>query len=89
MWVAILKNTSNSFEAFKKYNTLVESESKGGKLKCLRSDHGREFTYEKSLISCKENGIEMQLTTLYTPQKNGAVERKNRIILGLVRSLIK
>ena len=47
MWVAILKNKSKIFEAFKKYKTLAETESKRGKLKGLRIDHGREFTSEE------------------------------------------
>ena len=44
MWVAILKNKSKAFQVFKKFKTLVESESNGALIKCLRTDRGGEFS---------------------------------------------
>ena len=38
---------------------------------------------------CDKSGIKKQLTAPYTPQQNGVVERKNRIVMGLVRSMLK
>ena len=69
MWVTILKNKSEAFGAFKKFNTLAESESNGALIKCLRINHGGEFTYEEFSNWCEEKGIQRQLTTTYTPQK--------------------
>ena len=40
MWVAILKNKSEAIGAFQEFKTLVESESNGALIKCLRTDHG-------------------------------------------------
>ena len=38
---------------------------------------------------CDKSGIKKQLIAPYTPQQNVVVERKNRIIMGLVRSMLK
>jgi transposase InsO family protein len=37
---------------------------------------------------CEEKGILRQLTIPYTPQQNGAAERRNRTILEMVRSMM-
>ena len=67
MWVAILKNKSEAFGAFKKFKNLVERDSNGALTKCLRSDRGGEFTSEEFSKWCEEKGIPRQLTTLHTP----------------------
>ena len=89
MWVEILKNKSEAFGAFQKLKTLEESESNGALIKCLRTDHGGEFTSKEFLKWCEEKGIQRQLTTTYTPQQNGVVERKNRTVVSLLRSMLK
>ena len=89
MWVVILKNKLKAFGAFKKFKTSVESESNGPLIKCLRTDSSGDFTLEEFSKWCEEKGIRRQLTTPHTPQKNGVVERKNRIIVGLKRSMLK
>ena len=89
IWVAILKNKSKAFGAFKKFKTLAESDSNGALIKCLRTDRGGEFTSEEFSKWCEEKGIQRQLTTPYTPQQNGVVERKNRTVVGLIRSMLK
>ena len=44
MWVEILKNKSEAFNAFTKLKTLAESESNGALIKFLMTDRGGEFT---------------------------------------------
>ena len=88
MWVALLKEKSEALEKFKKFKTMAEAE-KGVKIKCIRSDRGGEFTSDEFRKLCDENGIKKQLTTPYTPQQNGVVERRNRTIMGFVRSMLK
>ena len=56
--------------------------------KALRTDRDGEFCSNEFIKFCEEKGIRRQLTTAYTPQKNGVAERKNRIILNMVRSLL-
>lgn len=54
----------------------------------MRTDRGGEFTSNEFGEFCKPNGITRQLTTAYTPQQNGVVERKNRIVMNLVRCML-
>lgn len=44
MWVAMSKEKSDAFEAFKKFKNLVKKE-KDGKICCLRIDQGGEFEF--------------------------------------------
>ena len=46
MWVAFLKEKSDTFQYFKTFKNLVESES-DEKIKCLRTNKGREFNLEE------------------------------------------
>ena len=38
---------------------------------------------------CDKNGINRHLTAPYSPQQNGVVERRNRTLLEMTRSLLK
>ena len=55
----------------------------------MRSDRGGEFLSNEFKAFCAENGIQRQLTAPYTPQQNGVLERKNRTIVEMARSLLK
>ena len=88
MWVALLKEKSEALEHFLRFKSMAEAE-KGEKIKCIRSDRGGEFTSDEFKELCDKSGIKKQLTAPYTPQQNGVVERKNRTIMGLVRSMLK
>jgi transposase InsO family protein len=37
---------------------------------------------------CKDVGINRELTTPYNPQRNGVVERKNKTIMEVVKTMI-
>ena len=87
-WVAMLQCKSDAFEAFKRFKNLAETE-KGMKIKTLRSNRGGEFTSDEFTNYCLKNGIKRQLTAPYSPQQNGVVERKNRVVVSLVRAMLK
>ena len=57
-------------------------------IKCLRTDRGGEFNLLDFKLFCEANGIERQLTTLYTPHRNGVAEHKNRIVMNMVHCLL-
>ena len=88
MWVSMLKLKSDALGAFQRFKTLAEAE-KGTRVLCLRSDRGGEFTSSEFNEFCISHGIKRQLTTPHSPQQNGVVERKNRTIMSLVRSMLK
>ncbi|KAJ6972984.1 hypothetical protein NC653_033347 [Populus alba x Populus x berolinensis] len=86
-WVYLLTAKSEALLCFQFFKKLVEKE-KAFNIKCLRTDRGGEFTSTEFTDFCKANGIKRQLTTAYTPQQNGVAERKNRIVMNMVRSML-
>jgi transposase InsO family protein len=87
-WVYLLKEKSSALAVFKNFKAFTEAES-NYKLVAIRSDRGGEYTLNAFQDFCRENGIKHQLTSAYTPQQNGIVERKNRTILDMTRSMLK
>lgn len=88
-YVAIyfLKSKDEVFEAFKNFKTEAEKQT-GKKIKCLRTDNGREYLSNIFESFLRENGIKRQLTVPYTPQQNGLAERANRTLVEMARTMI-
>uniref|UniRef100_A0A251VAV7 Putative zinc finger, CCHC-type n=1 Tax=Helianthus annuus TaxID=4232 RepID=A0A251VAV7_HELAN len=88
MWVYLLKSKDEALPKFKIFK--VEAEKQTTQKVCmLRTDRGSEFTSKLFNQFCEEQGIKRQLTVPYSPQQNGVVERRNRTILEVTRSLLK
>ena len=85
--VFFLKNKSEAFENFKIYKEMVENEM-DSKIKCLRSNNGREFTSKEFMDYYSNHGIKRQFYVARTPQQNGVVVRKNRTIQEMARTMI-
>lgn len=64
--VTFLQDKSQEFERFKIFQKMVAKES-GYRLKCLRSDRGREFTSNEFEDYCEKHGIRRQYSTPRTP----------------------
>ena len=54
----------------------------------IRSDHGGEFQNEKFSKFCEKMGILHNFSAPRTSQQNGVVERKNRSLEELVRTML-
>ena len=74
-------------EKFKEFKALVKNLSKKN-INTLRSDNGGEFTSKEFKDLCKEVGVKRDLTTPYSPQQNGVIERNNRSIMEAVKAMI-
>ncbi|KAJ8763013.1 hypothetical protein K2173_023218 [Erythroxylum novogranatense] len=61
---------------------------KGMSIASIRSNHGGEFENEKFRLFCEENGIFHNFSASRTPQQNGVVERKNRTIQEMARTML-
>jgi hypothetical protein len=85
--VFFLKNKSEAFENFKIYKKMVENEM-DSRIKCLRSDNGGEFTSKEFMDYYSNHGIKRQFFVARTPQQNGVVERKNRTVQEMARTMI-
>jgi transposase InsO family protein len=86
--VFFLRKKSEAFKHFKIYKEMVETEM-DLKIKCLRSDNGGEFTSKEFMDFCGEHGIKRQFSAARTPQQNGVVERKNRKVQEMARTMLK
>jgi hypothetical protein len=86
-WVYFLKSKDEVFSKFKEFKALIENLSKR-KIKILRSDNGGEYTSKEFVNFYKDVGIKRELTTPYNPQQNDVVERKNRTIMEVVKTMI-
>jgi hypothetical protein len=53
----------------------------------IRSDNGMEFK-NSQIEGFPEEGIKHEFSSPYTPQQNGVVERKNRTLLDMARTML-
>ena len=88
MWIYLIKSKDEVLETFKKFKVSVEKQTEK-KIKVLRSDRGGQFCSGLFNSYCEENGIIRHLTAPYSPQQNGVVERRNRTVVAMARSLLK
>src|SRR3954468_11331563 len=86
-WVLFLKNKDDSFEAFKIFCKKVQNE-RNSNIVAVRSDHGGEFENISFKTFFDENGISHNFSCPRTPQQNGVVERKNRTLQEMARTMI-
>ena len=57
-------------------------------IKKVRSDNGTEFKNTLDEEFLDEEGIKHEFSTPYTPQQNGVVERKNRALIYMARTML-
>ena len=87
-WTKFLKSKNEAFEKFeilsKKIQNLI-----GSNIVSIRTDHGREFDNEFQFGNfCDKNGITHNFSAPRTPQSNGVVERKNRTLQEMSRTML-
>ena len=77
-------------EACKKMEIMCKrlQNEKGVSIAKIRSDHGKEFEDARFESFCEKNGIKKEFLAPKTPQQNGMVERKNRVIQEMVRVML-
>jgi transposase InsO family protein len=86
-WVVFLVDKSDVFATFKTFIKRAHNEFETT-IKKVRSDNGGEFKNTKIDDLCDEFGIMHQFLAKYTPQSNGLVERKNRTLIDMTRSML-
>jgi transposase InsO family protein len=60
----------------------------GLRIKKIRSDNGTEFKNSQIEGFLEDEGIKHEFSSPYTPQQNGVVERKNRTLLDMARTML-
>jgi transposase InsO family protein len=86
-WVFFLKEKAEAFENFKKFKALTENQI-GKRLKVVRSNRGGEFMSSDFKEFCDKHGIKREYTIPRTPQQNGVIERQNRTVHQMARSMM-
>lgn len=88
MWSYMLSSKDEAVGAFQKFRAQVKRET-DKKIKVFRPDRGGEFMSNSFKSYCEENGIIRHFTAPYSPQQNRVVERRNRTMVAMARSLLK
>ena len=86
-WAFFLVDKSDVFVTFKSFVMGIQNEFETT-IKRVRSDNGSEFKNTRIDELCDDFGIRHQFSAKYTPQSNGLVERKNRTLINMARSML-
>ena len=73
---SFLQEKSQTQETLKRFLRWAQNEF-GLRIKKIRSDNGTEF-----------KNSQIEFSSPYTPQQNGVVERKNRTLLDMARTML-
>jgi len=86
-WVFFLEHKNQAFSHFQTFRKRVKKEKDSSILR-QRSDRGGEFNSQSFITYYEDNGIKHELSCPKTPQQNGVVERKNRTLQEMARTMI-
>ncbi|GJT63647.1 retrovirus-related pol polyprotein from transposon TNT 1-94 [Tanacetum coccineum] len=87
-WTRFLKTKTEAFEQFEIFSKKIQNQL-GCSIVSIRTDHGREFDNEVQFGEfCNANGITHNFSAPRTPQSNGVVERKNRTLQEMSRTML-
>jgi transposase InsO family protein len=86
-WVLFLQDKSETQSTLKRFLRRAQNEFEL-KMKKIRSNNGSEFKNLQVEEYLEEEGIKHEFCAPYTPQQNGAVERKNRTLIDMVRTML-
>ncbi|GAA0147930.1 hypothetical protein LIER_07509 [Lithospermum erythrorhizon] len=86
-WSILLPNKSDALNEFVKFCRKVQNE-KSLSMKAIRSDHGGEYENTSFEEFCNTYGIQHNFSAPRTSQQNGVVERNNRTIQEMGRTML-
>ncbi|WCJ23989.1 Retrovirus-related Pol polyprotein from transposon RE1 [Euphorbia peplus] len=86
-WVILLSSKDESLGCFSVLIKKLENE-RNEKVVHIRSDNGGEFKNFMFEEFCEIKGIDHNFSAPRTPQQNGVVERKNRTLVEIARTMI-
>ncbi|GKB32355.1 retrovirus-related pol polyprotein from transposon TNT 1-94 [Tanacetum coccineum] len=87
-WTRFLKDKTKAFDQFETFSKKIQNQL-GCTIVLIRTDHGREFDNEVQFGEfCNANGITHNFSVPHTPQSNGVVERKNRKLQEMSKTML-
>jgi transposase InsO family protein len=87
-WVFFLQEKSQTQDTLKKFLRRAQNEF-GLRIKKIRSDNGTEFKNSQIEGFLEEESIMHEFSSPYTPQQNSVVERKNRTLMDMTRTMLE
>nr|GEU63567.1 retrovirus-related Pol polyprotein from transposon TNT 1-94 [Tanacetum cinerariifolium] len=86
-WTRFLKDKTEAFDQFKIFSRKIQNQL-GCSIVSIRTNHGREFDNEVQFRGFCNYGITHNFSAPRTPQSNGMVERKNRTLQEMSRTML-
>ncbi|GJV32335.1 retrovirus-related pol polyprotein from transposon TNT 1-94 [Tanacetum coccineum] len=87
-WIRFLKNKTKAFEQFEIFSRKIQNQL-GCSIVLIRTDYGREFDNEAQFREfCNASDVTYNFSAPRTPQSNGVVERKNRTLQEISRTML-
>jgi transposase InsO family protein len=86
-WVFFLQEKSQTQETLKRFLRRAQNEFEL-RIKKIRSDNRTEFKNSQIKGFLEEEGIKHEFSSHYTPQQNGVVERKNKTLLDMAKTML-
>lgn len=85
VFVYFLKAKSDTFKATEKF---IADVAPYGKIKCIRSDNGTEFTGTNFQSLLIQHAIRHETSAPYSPHQNGTAERNWRTLFEMARCML-
>ncbi|GJT60203.1 retrovirus-related pol polyprotein from transposon TNT 1-94 [Tanacetum coccineum] len=87
-WTRFLRTKNEAFDQFEIFSRNIQNQL-GCTIVLIRTDNSREFDNEVKFGEfCNANGITHNFSAPCTPQSNGMVERKNRTLQEMSRTML-
>ncbi|GJT71388.1 retrovirus-related pol polyprotein from transposon TNT 1-94 [Tanacetum coccineum] len=87
-WTLFLRSKDETPEVLKDFLTMIQRNLQAQVIS-VRTDRGTEFLNKTLHAYFKEEGIEHQTSTPRTPEQNGVVERRNRTMDKVLRTMLQ
>ncbi|WVZ70113.1 hypothetical protein U9M48_018807 [Paspalum notatum var. saurae] len=86
-WVLFMEFKDEAFGFVRDLVLRLRNESHKA-MRAIHSDNGGEFRNSRFENFCRDIGLEHQFSSPYTPPQNGVVERKNRTLVEMARTML-
>jgi transposase InsO family protein len=87
-WVFFLEEKGEMFGFVRDLVLRLRNKRHGDAIRAIRSDNGSEFSNSHFETFFHYLALEHQLSSPYTPPQNGVVERKNRTMCEMARTML-
>ena len=86
-WIVLLRDKAEAPEKLIHLCKKLQVK-KGTVIARIKSDHGREFENMKLATFYNDQGIHQEFSSPKTPQQNGIVEQKNKVVQKMARVML-